>query len=92
LSVAAISPQRIALAVDAPAGTVQAVFGVSLRDFADADGRTFHAPLAQATVPPELDGLVTAIAGLDARPTEHPALTFPNAAGTQPGRATEVTR
>jgi kumamolisin len=52
-----------------------------LRDYADAGGRTFHTPTDEPRVPPELDGLVTAVGGLDARPTERPALAFPIAAG-----------
>ena len=90
VSVVATSPQRIAVAVDAPARTIEAVFGVSLRDFAGADGRTFHAPTDEARVPPELDGLVAAIGGLDARPTEHPALTHPIAAGPVGGMTPSI--
>ena len=85
IAIVATSPQRIAVAVAAPARTIEAVFGISLRDYADEQGRTFHAPTDEATVPVELDGLVTAVAGLDARPTERPALAYPIAAGPQGG-------
>ena len=83
--VTAASPQRLALAVRAPARTVEAVFGVSLRDFADARGRTYHAPVDPPAVPDALDGLVAAVGGLDARPIERPAFRGPIAAGPRGG-------
>jgi subtilase family serine protease len=81
LTVAAVSPQRIAIEVRAPARAVEAALGVTLRDYADATGRRYHAPADPPAIPPALDGLVTAIAGLDARPTERPAVRGPVAAG-----------
>ena len=79
------SPQRLALAVAAPARTIETVFGVTLRDFADPQGRTFHAPTGAVTPPHVLDGLVTAVGGLDARPIDRPAWTRPIAAGPRGG-------
>jgi kumamolisin len=90
VSVVSTSPQRIAVAVDAPASTIEAVFGVALRDYADTGGRTFHAPTVEVGVPAELEGLVTAVGGLDARPTERPAPTWPIAAGPQGGMTPPV--
>ena len=83
--VTARSAQRLAFSVTAPARTVEAAFGVSLRDFADVRGRAYHAPLAPAAVPAGLEGLVTAVGGLDARPIERPAFRGPIAAGPRGG-------
>ena len=73
LTVVATSPQRTTVSVVAPARTVEAVFDVTLRDYADGRGRTFHAPADEPRVPAALDGLVAAVDGLDARPSERPA-------------------
>jgi kumamolisin len=81
----ATSPQRIAVSVDATAGAIEASFGVTLRDFTDPAGRTFHAPTDVPRIPKALDGLVAAIDGLDSRPTELPAFVHPIAAGPQDG-------
>jgi kumamolisin len=85
IAVTATSPQRLALSVSAPAHTIEAVFGVDLRDYADGRGRTFHAPADEPILPVELDGLVTAVAGLDARPSEQPGFRGPIAAGPPGG-------
>jgi kumamolisin len=85
LAITSISPQRLALSVSAPARTNESVFAVALRDYSDARGRTFHAPADAATLPGELDGLVTAVAGLDARPSEQPAFRGLIAAGPPGG-------
>ena len=85
LAIVSTSPQRTTVSLAAPASAVEAAFGVVLRDFADADGRLYHAPAEAATVPPALDGLVAAIDGLDARPTERPAMAGLIAAGPAGG-------
>ncbi len=85
IAVRATSPQRLTLSVSAPVRTIESVFGVELRDYADGGGQTFHAPTAQASVPRELTGLVTAIDGLDSRPSELPAFRGPIAAGPMGG-------
>ena len=59
---------------------------MTLRDYTDAAGRTFHAPTGEASVPGALTGLVSAIEGLDARPSERPAISsHPIAAGPPDG-------
>lgn len=73
IAVVTTSNQRISVSVGAPASTIESVFGVSLRDYADAAGRTFHAPTGEARMPAALDGLVAAVEGLDARPSERSA-------------------
>jgi kumamolisin len=85
VSVGAASAQRLVMPAVAPAGTIEKLFDVELRDYAAADGRMFHAPAIAPLVPPELDGLVSAVDGLDARPTERPALSLPIAAGPDGG-------
>ncbi len=85
LAIVATSRQRTTVSLAAPARAVEAAFGVALRDFADADGRIYHAPVEAPAVPPALDGIVAAIDGLDARPTERPAMAGLIAAGPAGG-------
>jgi len=52
-------------------------FSVSLHSYAvpaheNVPGYIFHAPLTRATVPADISGLVTAVVGLDNRPSLHP--------------------
>lgn len=90
VSVLSTSPQRLAVTVAAPVTTIEALFGVTLRDFADAGGRTFHAPLGVPQVPDGLRGLVASIDGLDARPTESPAFSRIIAAGPPNGMTPSI--
>jgi kumamolisin len=90
IEVVATSPQRIAVSLGAPVATIERLFGVTLRDFTDAAGRTFHAPSGEPDVPRALDGLVAAIEGLDARPTERPAFSGLIAAGPPGGMTPSV--
>jgi len=85
INVMEMTPQRIAIHVAAPARVVEALFGVTMRDYADSVGRTFHAPIDAAHVPDALSGLVSDIGSLDARPSEHPAIWQPIAAGPAGG-------
>ena len=85
ISVISTSPQRIAVSVGASASTIETLFGVTLRDFVDAAGRTFHAPTGVPNVPVGLHGLVASIDGLDARPSERAALSRIIAAGPPDG-------
>ena len=64
---------------------IERLFGVTLRDFSDRAGRTFHAPLGEPRVPRALTGLVAGVDGLDARPSERPAFRGPIAAGPEDG-------
>ena len=79
------SPQRISIAASAPARTIERLFGVTLTEFSDPSGRTFHAPTGDPSLPAALSGLVTAVDGLDTRPTERPAFSHPIAAGPDGG-------
>ena len=65
VEVTASYPQRTALDVRATAGTIDRVFDVRLMDWRGADRQIFHAPLRAATVPGDLSGVVSAVAGLD---------------------------
>ncbi len=85
MRVVATGPQRMAMTLVAPAGVIERAFDIALHDFAAPDGRIVHAPDIDPLVPPELDGLVAAVDGLDARPTERPAMAFPIAAGPAGG-------
>jgi kumamolisin len=58
-------PQRTALDVRATAATIDRVFDVRLMDWRSADGYVFHAPRGAATVPGDLSGAVSEVAGLD---------------------------
>lgn len=90
IAVTATSPQRIAVSVDASAGAIEASFGVTLHDFTDPAGLTFHAPTGAPRVPKALDGLVASIDGLDSRPSELPAFIHPIAAGPPGGMTTPI--
>ncbi len=90
ISVGARQPQRIAVAAEAPAGTVEAAFGVTLREYRAPAGRTFHAPVGEASVPKALSGLVSAVAGLDARPKVRPSSWHPIAAGPEGGMTPSI--
>lgn len=90
IAVVATSKQRIAISVGAPARIIESVFGVSLRDYADATGRTFHAPTGEARIPGALDGLVAAVEGLDARPSERSSTPPVIAAGPPGGMTPKV--
>ena len=79
------SPQRISIPASAPTATIERLFGVTLTEFTDPSGRTFHAPTGDPSLPAELTGLVTAVDGLDTRPTERPAFSHPIAAGPDGG-------
>ena len=85
LAIVSTSPQRTTGSLMAPAHAIEAAFGLALRDFADADGRIYHAPVGTPAVPPALEGLVATIDGLDARPTERPAMAGLIAAGPSGG-------
>lgn len=85
VKVVAMSPQRIAIEVAAPARIVEALFGVEMRDYSDAAGRTFHAPTGAARVPEALAGLVSDVGSLDARPSKRPAFSRSIAAGPPGG-------
>jgi kumamolisin len=85
IKVVEMAPQRIAIEVAAPAGIVATLFGVTMRDYADAAGRIFHAPTGTASVPDAIAGLVSDVGGLDGRPSKHPAFSGPIAAGPSGG-------
>jgi kumamolisin len=56
---------------------MERAFSVSLHSYEvgaheNVPGYTFHAPLTRATIPAEISGFVTAVAGLDNRPSLHP--------------------
>ena len=85
LTVTATSPQRSTVSVVAPAAKVERLFDVTLREYADVAGRSFQAPSGDPRVPAALAGLVVGIDGLDGRPSVHPALRGPIAAGPEGG-------
>ena len=84
------APQRIAVAATATAAAVERLFGGGLRDYTDTAGQTFHAPTDTPRVPPALAGLVTAVDGLDARPSERPASAGLIAAGPPGGMTPSI--
>lgn len=61
--------QRTALRLEGTAGVLTRVFGVRLANYVDPKtGVTFHAPLNESTLPPEIADAVAGLAGLDTRP------------------------
>jgi len=56
---------------------MERAFGVSLHSYEvaahdNAPGYTYHAPLSRPTIPTEIAGSVSAVVGLDSRPSFHP--------------------
>jgi kumamolisin len=70
--VTATYPQRTSLGVEGSVGAVEGLLGVRIGDFLGRDGRRFHAPLSEPTIPPGLDGLVAGVAGLNTGPVPAP--------------------
>ena len=60
-------PQEIALRVRATAATIRRVFGVSLREYTEADGETYQLPSRTPVLPPELRRWVAVVSELDTR-------------------------
>ena len=71
--ITATYPQRTSLGVEGSIGAVEGLLGVRMGDFLGRDGRRFHAPLSESTVPPGLDRLVAGVAGLNTGPVPDPA-------------------
>ncbi len=95
LTVTGTHPNRAVLDVSGPAAAVEAAFGVSLTQYQAADGRVFHAPNREPSLPAALAGKVLAVAGLENAEVWHPesrrltpdaaALLAPYQIGTGPG-------
>ena len=65
LTVAATSPNRLLLQVTGSAAQVEKAFGVRMMRYQASEGRVFHAPDAEPTLPPAIANLVSGIVGLD---------------------------
>ena len=83
LTVTATHANRLLLDVSGPARAVETAFGVRLSRYRGVDGRVFRAPDVSPTVPHELVGILTGVAGLsdaavrrphNVRPSEGTAL------------------
>ncbi len=95
LTITGTHPNRTVLDVSGPAAAVEAAFGVSLIQYQAADGRVFHAPDHEPTLPAALAGKLLAVAGLENAEVWHPesrrltpdaaALLAPYQTGTGPG-------
>ena len=93
LSVTATHPNRLVLDVSGPSAAVEAAFGVSLLQYQAADGRVFHAPDREPSVPSALAGKLLAVAGLEdaevwhsnAHPAPDAAFLLPYQIGTGAG-------
>lgn len=67
------------LRVSGSAAALERAFGVTLHTYevaarGDAPAYTYRAPLSRATIPAEVAGAVSAVVGLDSRPTFRPLL------------------
>jgi kumamolisin len=65
LTVTHTSPNRLLLDVSAPAATVETAFGVRLMQFQDKNGRIFHAPDREPSVPAAIAPRLLGIIGMD---------------------------
>jgi kumamolisin len=68
LEVVESSQARRTVRLGGRAADVAAAFGVTLERHALEDGSQYHAPNAEPQLPPELQGIVQAVFGLDTRP------------------------
>ena len=73
----AVQTTATTLKVNGLPADVERAFSVSLHNFevaahGDAPAYAFHAPVAGATIPAELGGMVSGVAGLDTRPALRP--------------------
>jgi subtilase family serine protease len=73
IDVTATYPQRTEIAAVASAAALGRFFHVSFRDYLDASGRRYHAPLGTPTVPAALRPDVTGVVGLSTRAIASPA-------------------
>lgn len=58
-------PERTTIDVSAAPAQIRAAFGVTLQNFRAPDGRVFHAPTTEVTVPLALSGSIVGVVGLD---------------------------
>ena len=73
----AVQTTATTLTVSGLPANIERAFSVSLHNYSvpahgSAPAYSFHAPLAQATLPAELSGMVSGVAGLSTRPSLHP--------------------
>ena len=73
----AVQATATTLKVSGTPANMERAFSVSLHHFSvaahgNAPGYSFHAPAGQASIPAELSGLVSGVAGLSTRPALHP--------------------
>jgi kumamolisin len=73
IAVTATYPQRTQIAATARAGVLARFFRVGFRDYLDASGRRYHAPVAAPTIPGSLRPYVTGVVGLDTEAIATPA-------------------
>ena len=67
VQVEAVYPQRTAIDVEAPAATVNAIFGAQMTEYRAPTGREYHASPLTPRVPAAWRRSVTGVAGLDGR-------------------------
>ena len=72
LTVTGTHANRLVLDVSGPAAKVEAAFGVSLVQYQGADGRIFHAPDREPTVPSSLSRKIRGVLGLEDAQVWHP--------------------
>jgi len=65
LTVTQTHPNRLLLEVSGPASAVEAAFQVHLRNFESPEGRVFHAPNAEPSIPAALMGKLAGVIGLE---------------------------
>lgn len=73
----AVQATATTLKVTGLPANIERAFSVNLHNYSvaahgNAPAYTFHAPIAQATLPAELSGLVSGVTGLSTRPAMHP--------------------
>jgi len=72
LSITGTHPERTLLNVTGSAAAVKAAFGVTVKNYVSPDGRLFHAPDAEPSLPASVAQKISAVIGLDNSVPYHP--------------------
>jgi kumamolisin len=72
LHVEEVDRGRRSVLLSAPLGALTAAFGATVGLYQDPTGEQYRAQVGQVSLPAELDGVVTGVFGLDARPIAQP--------------------
>jgi kumamolisin len=87
LSAAEINLPQRTVVLRGRTADMQAAFGTAMKLYATPDDRRFRGRVGDVYIPHELAGIVSAVLGLDDRPSARPHLRRPRAGGAKPKAA-----